>query len=117
MRAARPRARGRNRFIVAPSSAKADVMKSSSATWPSLLTAFATAEARTLATTEAASRGVRGQDLLGAHDVLAADEVEHEAGLGGGHVVVPEHRAGAGALVGVDRRGHQRRTDLSWPAW
>ena len=58
IRVARPRARGLNRFSVEPSSAYAEVMKSSSGACPSLFAAFATAEARTLVTTAAASRGV-----------------------------------------------------------
>ena len=87
------------------------------ATWPSLLTAFAIAEARTLAMTEAASARRGGEDLLGAHDVLAAHEVEHLRG--------PWTRTcgSAGAPRGCPGArwcgsgGHQRRTDLSWPAW
>jgi small subunit ribosomal protein S19 len=57
-----------------------------------------------------------GQDLLSGDHVLAAHEVEDDPRLARRHVVVAQHRPGARALVGADDR-HQRRTDLSWPAW
>jgi hypothetical protein len=74
------------------------------------------------------------QDLVGGADVLAADEVEHDARLGGRHAHVAHDGTRAGALVGLARRrdgptstsGRLRKlrrhhrlpfADFSWPAW
>ena len=56
-----------------------------------------------------------GQDLGGALDVLAADQVEHLARLGRRHPAVAVYGARPGTLVGLGR-GH-RRAPRSWPAW
>ena len=58
-RVARPRARGRNRFSVGPSSAKQATTFSSSGSWASLFWALATADASTLRTTMATSRSAK----------------------------------------------------------
>src|SRR5437899_2109171 len=67
------------------------------------------------------------QDLVGRGDVLAADEIEHDAGLVRREADVTRHGARAGTLVGLARgrdvdladgagRAH-RRPPRSWPAW
>ena len=58
MRVARPRARGRQRFSVGPSSAKHAETNRASGSWPSLLVALATADARPLRITLEMSRSV-----------------------------------------------------------
>ena len=59
MRVARPRARGRHRLIVVPSSAKQAETNSSSGSSSSLCSALATAERSSLPTRMAASRSVK----------------------------------------------------------
>jgi hypothetical protein len=64
MRATRPRARGRQRFIVGPSSAYAAATKSSSPTRPWLASAFATAERSTFSMSFATARWVNASTVL-----------------------------------------------------
>ena len=56
-----------------------------------------------------------GQDLGRALDVLASDEVEDLARLGGRQAAVAVHCTRPGALVGLG--GGHRRAPRSWPAW
>ena len=83
MRVARPRARGRQRLSVGPSSAKQAETKSSSAGMPLLCSALATADSRHLRIDLGDVALGELEDLEGPADGLAADEVEHLTGLVG----------------------------------
>ncbi len=121
MRVARPRARGRHRFSVGPSSAKH------------------AANVQLLGIDQIVVRSVRGggrealadddgsvalaelQDLVGLLHLPAADEIEHLARLVRGHAHVANLGARARPLVGLHAECHvtylRPRTAFSWPAW